>query len=94
VLYHAGRNRYLIQALGTLRDSLALLRDTTYSVSGRPSAALGEHVKIVDGIKRQDSAAADEAARRHIRMASNARLTMVVGSSGSGARPTGGAAAR
>ena len=93
VLYHAARNRYLIQALGTLRDSLALLRDTTYSVSGRPTAALAEHVKIVEAIKRQDSAGADEAARRHIRMASNARLTMVVGMGAPGARPPAGSAA-
>jgi DNA-binding GntR family transcriptional regulator len=78
ILYRAGRNRYLIQALGSLRDALALLRDTTYSVPGRPAAALTEHQRIVDAIKRQDAAAADEAARKHIRMAANARLALVL----------------
>jgi DNA-binding GntR family transcriptional regulator len=77
VLYRAGRNRYLLQALSSLRDSLALLRGTTYSVKGRPRAALAEHVKIVESIKRQDPAAADAAARLHIHFAGNARLNMI-----------------
>lgn len=78
VLYQAGRNRYLLQALGSLRDALALLRDTTYAVPGRPAPALAEHQRIVDAIRRQDATAADEAARRHIRMAANARLALVL----------------
>lgn len=78
ILYHAGRNRYLVQALGSLRDALALLRDTTYSVPGRPSIALAEHQRIVEAIRQQDTGAADEAARKHIRMAANARLSMVL----------------
>ncbi|MDE3111333.1 MAG: GntR family transcriptional regulator [Chloroflexota bacterium] len=78
VLYHAARNRYLIQALGGLRDSLALLRDTTYSVPGRPAQALAEHTRIVDAIRRQNETAAQDAATKHIRSAANARLSMVI----------------
>jgi DNA-binding GntR family transcriptional regulator len=82
LLYHAARNRYLIRALGGLSDSLAMLGDTTYSVPGRRPAALAEHLKIIDALKRQDAVAADAAARRHIRLGANARLTMVVGDTG------------
>lgn len=78
VLYHAARNRYLIGALRGLRDSLALLRDTTYSVPGRPPQALAEHTRIVDAIRRQNEGAAEDAATKHIRSAANARLSMVI----------------
>lgn len=77
-LYQAGRNRYLLQALGSLRDALALLRETTYAVPGRPAEALAEHRRIVDAVRRQDAVGADEAARRHIRSAANARLALVL----------------
>lgn len=78
VLYHAARNRYLLQALESLRDSLALLRETTYAVTGRPGSALIEHQRIIDAIKKQDAAAAEDAARKHIQAASNARLVLVL----------------
>jgi DNA-binding GntR family transcriptional regulator len=86
VLYHAARNRYLLQALASLRDSLALLRDTTYSVPGRPAGALSEHVRIYDAIKRQDGSGAELAARKHIRQASNSRLAMILGPAAAPAR--------
>lgn len=79
LVYHAGRNRYLIQALRGLRDSLALLPGTTYSVAGRPAQALTEHTKIVDAIRRQNATLAEDAAKKHIRFAANARLSMVIG---------------
>lgn len=87
LLYQGARNRYLLQALGSLRDALALLRDTTYSVPDRPAVALEEHERIVDAITRRDAAAADAAAREHIQMAANARLTLVLNSV---AQPNGG----
>ena len=79
LVYHAGRNRYLIQALRGLRDSLAILPGTTYSVAGRPAQALAEHTKIVDAIRRQNATGAEDGAKRHIRFAANARLSMVIG---------------
>lgn len=78
VLYRAARNRYLLDALGSLRDSLALLRDTTYTVGGRPATALAEHQRIVEAIRRQDALAAEEAARKHIQMSGNARLALAL----------------
>lgn len=89
-LYRAARNRYLLHALGSLRDGLALLRDTTYSVPERPAAALLEHEHIVDAIERRQSEAADSAAREHIQNSANARLTLVLNAASNGPTRRGG----
>lgn len=77
MIYRAARNRYLLEALNSLRDSLALLRDTTYAAPDRPAAALQEHQRIADAIERRDVAAAESAARHHIRTAGQVRLSML-----------------
>lgn len=77
-IYVAARNRYLLDALSSLRDSLALLRETTYTVPGRSTAALEEHREIVRAIRWRDAASAEEAARRHIRNAQQARLALLL----------------
>lgn len=77
VIYQAARNRYVLQSLHSLRDSLALLPGTTYAAPGRPVAALAEHDRIVQAIARRDPAAAEEAARAHIRTAERVRRTLM-----------------
>lgn len=78
-IYDAAHNRYLVQPLNELHDAMSLLPGTTYSAVGRLESSCEEHVAIVSAIARRDAAAAEEAARRHIREAQRLRLTMIVG---------------
>jgi DNA-binding GntR family transcriptional regulator len=76
-IHASAHNRYLMQTLGTLRDSLALLHGTTFSVAGRARVAHGEHKDIVAAIVQRDGSAAEEAARAHIRGAERTRIKML-----------------
>ncbi len=76
-IYLAAHNRYLLKALNSLTDSLALLRSTTYSVPGRPKTAHVEHETIVDAIRRRDPDAAEAAASAHLAGAERARLKVL-----------------
>jgi len=78
-LYRAAHNRYLMQALNALSDSLALLKSTTYEVPGRPEQARLEHQRIADAIRRRDPDAAERATRIHIDSAEIARLELLFG---------------
>lgn len=77
-LYSAAHNRYLLGALNALRDSLALLRSTTYSNPGRIAAGHREHIAIIEAIARRDADSADTAARKHIASAERLRLRMLI----------------
>jgi len=66
-----------MQSLETLRNSLALLRGTTFSVPGRAKAAHKEHAAILAAIKARDADAAEQAARDHIRAAERTRFHML-----------------
>ena len=76
-IYEATHNRYLMKMLEDLNDSLALLRDTTFSVSGRAEAAKIEHEKIFAAIEKGKADQAERAARQHIENARNARLELL-----------------
>ena len=78
-LYRAAHNRYLMQALNALSDSLALLKSTTYEVPGRPDQARQEHQRIAEAIRRRDPDAAERATRIHIDSAEIARLELLFG---------------
>jgi len=73
-IYRAAHNRYLLGALSSLADSLGLLKNTTFSLAGRPESGLVEHRRIVDAIAARDPAVAEDAARRHIARARDLRL--------------------
>ena len=75
-IYLAAHNRYLLKSLNSLRDAMALLGPTTYMLHGRPPIALSEHAAIVQAIENRDGAAAEEAAREHIRAAQKARIRL------------------
>lgn len=77
-IYAAAHNRYLLQALNTLRDSIALLPSTTYALEGRHREAQAEHRQIVDAIGARDPQAAEAVARHHIGESEKARLKMVI----------------
>lgn len=76
-IYASAHNRYLMQTLSTLRNSLALLRGTTFSVPGRAKVAHREHKEIVTAILDRDGIGAEEAARAHIRGAECTRIKML-----------------
>jgi DNA-binding GntR family transcriptional regulator len=67
-IYHAAHNQYLVQALESLNDSLAL---TTFRMPKRRESD-EEHRKIVLAIEKRDPDEAERAARAHIR---NAQIT-------------------
>ena len=81
-IYAAAHNRYLLRSLNGLRDSMALLGETTYSVPGRIETALNEHQGVLDAISRRDPALADKAMRAHLRGAQHARLRQMHGNTG------------
>lgn len=78
-IYHAAHNRYLLKSLNSLRDAMALLGATTYALPSRSESALAEHQRIVQAIEDGDSAAAEQAARDHIRAAQQARIRILSG---------------
>ena len=73
----AAHNGYLSRMLADLNDSLALLPSTTFSVAGRGAAARVEHDQIFAAIEARDPNRAEIAARRHIDLARDARLTLL-----------------
>ncbi len=76
-LYHAAHNRYLLKSLNALRDSLALLKSTTYAIPGRAAAAQGEHQALMDALRARDPDAAERAAFHHIEAAERVRLRLL-----------------
>jgi DNA-binding GntR family transcriptional regulator len=76
-LYRAAHNRYLVKTLNTLRETMALLGQTTLAKQGRSDKAIEEHLAIVNAIKCRDANAAEIAAREHIRAAHRTRLKLM-----------------
>jgi GntR family transcriptional repressor for pyruvate dehydrogenase complex len=68
-LVEAADNRFLRQTLGVLQEMLATGMETTLLIPGRLAKSRAEHERILDAVRRGDSAAARNAARRHIRSA-------------------------
>ncbi|TPG60672.1 GntR family transcriptional regulator [Roseomonas nepalensis] len=73
-VYLSARNGFLINILETMRLSLALLGGTTLAAPLRGAEAIEEHAVIVAAIEARDAAAAEAAARRHIRNAFKVRI--------------------
>ena len=78
-LHRASHNRYLVQMLGAMRRSLALLSRTSLAWPGRGPQSVAEHAEIVAAIARRDEDAAESAARAHIENALGARLRLDAG---------------
>jgi DNA-binding GntR family transcriptional regulator len=77
-LYRSAHNRYLLKTLSALRESMALLGQTTLSLHGRFQAALEEHEALVVAIERRDPMAAEQAAIVHIRAAHHSRIRLML----------------
>jgi DNA-binding GntR family transcriptional regulator len=78
-IHEATHNRHLLRAIGTMADALLLLGRTTLSAPGRAAEARQEHLAMAAAIAMHDPAAAEEAARSHIRAAYRARLGLYSG---------------
>lgn len=77
-LCQSARNRYLVEMIDGLDLSLALLGPSTLGLVARQSEAIAEHRAILDAISTGDAEEAEQAARRHIRSAHAARLTLIM----------------
>lgn len=66
-IVEATGNRFLGQTLGVLQGLLASGVQSNSLIPGRLARARAEHERILDAVRRGDSVAARNAARRHIR---------------------------
>ena len=73
-IHRASHNRYLLQQLGMVHRTMALMATTSLAAEGRGAAALREHAAIVDAIAARDGARAAEALRAHLSTAFEVRL--------------------
>lgn len=65
-IWEGSANRRLLPIADLLAAQLRLGQNVTISVPGRPEASLEEHAEIVDALDAGDTAAAEQAARRHV----------------------------
>ena len=73
-IHRASHNRYLVQQLGLVRRSMALMATSSLAVPGRGEAALAEHAAIVEAIGARDEDRAADALRAHLSRAFEVRL--------------------
>jgi DNA-binding GntR family transcriptional regulator len=66
LIWRGSANRRLTAIADLLTAQLRLGHNLTTAVPGRPRASLDEHVEIVDALRSGDTAAAEQAARRHV----------------------------
>ncbi|MEM9198522.1 MAG: FCD domain-containing protein, partial [Pseudomonadota bacterium] len=67
-------NRYLIQQLAMIHQTMALMATTSLAAEGRGEEALVEHEAILRAIAESRPDAADDAMRDHISRAYQTRL--------------------
>ncbi|WP_137702970.1 GntR family transcriptional regulator [Marimonas lutisalis] len=75
-LHLASHNRFLVQQLDLVHQSMALMATTSLAVEGRSETALAEHDAIVSAIEARDEQAAQEALKDHISKAFVTRLKL------------------
>ncbi|WP_298434024.1 GntR family transcriptional regulator [uncultured Jannaschia sp.] len=73
-IHRASHNRYLVQQLGMVHRSMALMATTSLAADGRGTAALEEHDTIVEAIAARDGDRAAAALRQHLSTAFEVRL--------------------
>ena len=73
-VHRASHNRFLVQQLGLVHRSMALMATTSLAAPGRPETALAEHDAVVDAIEARDEDAAEAAMRHHLSRAFETRL--------------------
>jgi len=78
-IHLASHNRFLVQQLGLLHRSMALMATTSLAAEGRDEAAMAEHEQIVGAIEARDGEAAYQALKSHISKAFETRLRVDAG---------------
>lgn len=73
-IHLASHNRFLVQQLDLVHQSMALMATTSLAVQGRSEMALAEHDAIVKAIEAHDEQAAQAALKEHISKAFMTRL--------------------
>ena len=73
-IHLASHNRFLVQQLGLVHRSMALMAETSLAAEGRGPNALAEHDAIVAAIAAHDGDGAEAALRSHISRAFEVRL--------------------
>ena len=76
----AAANPYLDKFLVQVEQAVRRLPSTTFAAPGRPEEALAEHRAIIDAIRAGDAAAAETAAKHHMRRAREIRLSTLLAS--------------
>lgn len=75
-LHLASHNRFLMQQLTLVHQSMALMETTSLAVEGRGETALAEHDAIVRAIENRDEESAQSALKEHISRAFMTRLKL------------------
>ncbi|MEO3415473.1 GntR family transcriptional regulator [Roseovarius sp. CAU 1744] len=75
-IHLASHNRFLVQQLGLVHQSMALMATTSLAAVGRDEDALNEHQALVDAIAERNPQAAADALRAHISKAFVTRLKL------------------
>ena len=75
-IHKASHNRYLLQQLGLVHRTMALLATTSLAAEGRGENALAEHAAIVEAIAAGDGDGARKALKEHISLAFETRLQL------------------
>jgi len=78
-IHLASHNRYLIDQLGLVHRSMALLATTSLAADGRGVMALEEHRAIVQAIEAGNGDAAANALKAHLSFAFETRLKIDAG---------------
>ncbi|HWM82681.1 MAG TPA: GntR family transcriptional regulator [Pseudolabrys sp.] len=76
-IYSATHNRYLLQSLNAIADTLGLLRHSTFVISGSAEQARKEHLDILRAIRDGNAVKAEKAARIHVSNALAFRLELL-----------------
>ncbi|MEV0068917.1 MULTISPECIES: GntR family transcriptional regulator [unclassified Amycolatopsis] len=66
LIWQGSANRRLLAIADLLGAQLQLGQNVTITVPGRPEASLDEHGEILDALRSGDTAAAEQATRRHV----------------------------
>ncbi len=75
-LHLASHNRFLVQQLNLVHQSMALMETTSLAVEGRGETAMDEHAAIVSAIEARDEDRAQRALKDHISQAFVTRLKL------------------
>lgn len=78
-IHLASHNRFLVQQLNLVHQSMALMATTSLAAEGRSGKALEEHDMIVRAIEARDEHKAREALKSHISKAFITRLKLDAG---------------